>query len=68
MSDIVVITVYNVYVCISLVKLVRVFFSLFSAYLLPGRIIPVNKDYQKLQNGGCGAKLPHKGKFSDFFY
>jgi len=35
LSDIVVITVYNVYVCISLVKLVYVFFSLFSAYLVP---------------------------------
>jgi len=29
-SDNVVITVYNVYVCIFLVKLVKVFFSLFS--------------------------------------
>ena len=44
-SDNVVITVYNVYVCISLVNLTFsfLFFRLFAA----GFIIPVNKDYQK---------------------
>jgi len=43
-SDNVVITVYNVYVCISLVKLTFsfLFFRLFAA----GFIIPVNKDHQ----------------------
>jgi len=46
-SDNVVITVYHVYACISLVKLVEVFFSLFFRLFATGFIIPVNKDYHK---------------------
>jgi len=46
-SDIVVIAVYNVYACISLVKLK--FSFLFFRFFATGFIIPVNKDYLYLQ-------------------
>ena len=51
---IVVITAYNVYVCISLVKLVKVLFSLFS--LTTGFIIPVNEDYYQVDNACEGRR------------
>jgi len=58
-SDIVVITVYRVFVCISLLKLVEVFFSLFFAYLLPVlsfRWIKIITDSAGLRHTHCTSK------------